>query len=249
MRGVFLFISLIFLASCAVSVRVPGNRFHSPETVEQNKGSIGLGRAGMGKVKLTENYESQFIEDRDFKLEYSSSLHGSLAYGIVNRVEIGAFYNNDSSTSLYGKFNFFKSKVGSNELLLTGVLSLGFSSEEKTAMLGGTTSSVDISFYNSDVGLLAGLTLSERFLVYSGAYYLSMSYEGTHKVRDVSRDVKGSIVSPTLAYGFHWKMSPRLALIAEGAYSKLGASTKDDDYSANQFERDIHSWGVKFNIY
>ncbi len=245
MQRLILFTSIIFLVSCSVSVRVPGNRFHTPETVPEHKGSVGLGRAGMGKVELTQDFESQFIEERDFNLEYSSSLHGSIAYGPVERLEIGAFYNNDSSTSIYGKFNFLKS----GDFLLSGVLSLGLSGDQKTASIGGSNSSVDINFFNYDAGLLAGLSLSERFMIYSGAYYLRMSYEGTHKVRDVSREVAGSIASPTLVYGFQWKLSRSLSLVAEGAYSMLGASVAEDEYNPDQFQRDLHSWGVKLNIY
>lgn len=249
MKSLGLFLSLLIFASCSVSVRVPGNRFHTPETVAEHKGTIGVGRAGMGKVELTDDFESHFIEDRDFNLSYSSSLHGSIAYGIINRVEVGAFYNYDSSTSLYGKVNILRSKMGSSEFLLSGVMSIGISSDTKEATVSSTKSSVDVNFTTTDTGLLAGIAFTDRFMIYTGAYYLSMSYDGTHKVRDVSRDVEGSIISPTAVYGFQWKLSPSVALIAEGAYSKLGATTKEDDYSANQFKRDIHSWGVKMAIY
>ncbi len=249
MRHILVVVLLVFCSACSVSVRVPGNRFHTPETVGAKKGSVGIGRAGMGKVELTSDYESYFIEDRDFVLEYSNSLHGSLSYGLIDRVEIGAFYNSDSSTSLFGKIKILDSKVGSNQFLLSGVLSLGFSSDDKSVSESSNNSSVEVDFTNHDTGLLAGLAFSDRFMIYTGAYYLSMSYEGTQKVRGNERKVEGSIASPTAVYGFQWRLSPSLALIAEGAYSKLGASTKEDEYSPDQFKRDIHSWGVKMAIY
>ena len=243
--GAFLFMS------CAVSVRVPGNRFQTPETLAPKKVSVGVGRAGMAKVELTSDFTRHYVGERDFALTYSSSAHGSFGVGVHDRVEFGAFYNYESSTSLYGKIKISDNEIGQgHRLIFSGVLSLGLSADSKDEVqTGSLKDEIDLSYFTYDAGLLLGYTLNEDFMLYSGIYYLEMSASGKQIINGVQKDVEATIASPSVVYGFSYKISRIIDFIAEGSYSRVGASAQEDDSFPDRFKRNIHSWGVKFNFH
>lgn len=253
MKNTIFILTLLTLVSCSVSVRVPGNRFHTPETNGKKKVNASLGRAGMGKVELTEDYTRYYVSTKDAKLSYSQSLHGEFSYGASDNVDVGLFYNSDSSLSLFGKGNLLSGDWGGGQkYYLSGVVSGGISSEEKEAdgnSFNSNDARVSINFFTLDAGLLIGSRVSESFLYYAGLYYLNMSFDSEHKIGSKTKDKKGYITAPTATYGFEWSLGKSLSLTAEGAYSKLGVGDDEKKFISNQQTRGIHSWGVRLNIF
>lgn len=250
MKNTLLILTLT-MSACSVSVRVPGNRFHTPEVLGKKKVGASLGKAGMGKVEFTDDYTRRHALAQNASLHYSKSLHGQLSYGVSPNADLGIFYNSDSSLSLFGKANFLTGDFGSSQkYFVSGVLSGGFSSESKTADKTALSDNaeIDMSFWNTDAGILIGARASDYFLYYAGLYYLSMNYSSEHRIDLVTKEEKGVITSPTATYGFELRISKHLSLTAEGAYSKLGISSDKSDFIATDKKRDIHSWGVRFNI-
>lgn len=130
------------------------------------------------------------------------------------------------------------------------MLSGGFSSENKTSddTALSDDSEIDMSFWNTDAGILIGARTNDHFLYYAGLYYLSMNYSSEHRINQIQKNEKGIITSPTATYGFELRLNKHLSLTAEGAYSKLGISSDKSDLIATDKKRDIHSWGFRFNI-
>lgn len=105
MKNTLLILTLT-MSACSVSVRVPGNRFHTPEVLGKKRLSAGLGKMGMGKVQFTDDYTRRHASAKNSSLLYSNSLHGQLSYGVSSNADLGIFYNSDSSLSAFGKRTF-----------------------------------------------------------------------------------------------------------------------------------------------
>lgn len=245
----YIFVLLIlFTTACSVSVRVPGNRFQTSETIGETKRPfLGAGLAGMGRVQFSPNYSRTLIDEKNPDIMYSRSLHLSGITGVTPRFDIGVVYNNDSSFGLMGKWQFLKhSLTDSLKLSSAVVLSIGVSSD-KSEENSGRPSSLNMEFGLGDMGLLLGLRVSPKHLFYSGAYLCNMDYEGKHTLHGQTYPLDGSISCDTVTYGWEFATSEKHRWILEGASTQIRTSDSTGVDRVYQKKRTINVVGFKHN--
>lgn len=239
---------LVLFAACSVSVRVPGNRFQTSETVgEIQRLWMGAGLAGMGKVQFTPDYSQRFVDEKNPDITYSSSLHLNAAAALTSRFDVGVIYNTDSSLGVMGKWQFLEHGLTDSLKLSSAlVLSIGVSSDNKKEN-HGRPSVVDIDFGLGELGLVVGLRISPHHLFYSGAYLCDMNYTGKQTVHGQTRDLDGSISCDTITYGWEFATIEKNSWILEGATTRIKTSDSTGTNPVYQKKRTINVFGIKHN--
>lgn len=247
-KNLFL-ISILFNIGCSIDVKAPGNRFQTSETIgESKKFTVAGALAGMGRVELTDDYAHHFVDEKNPHISYAYSprVDGNLA--LTSRFDVGVFYAQDASASLMGKWQFLKHRLGSESSLSSALFfSYGISSDDKGENYG-TSTSIDVDFKTSDLGLILGVRLSPTHLLYSGGFFCKILYDGHHTIGSQTRNLDGQFSCNAITYGWEYTVSQKSRVILEGATTNLKTSDSTGSSPTYQKERTINNIGLKYTL-
>ncbi|HAZ11242.1 MAG: hypothetical protein A2X86_08280 [Bdellovibrionales bacterium GWA2_49_15] len=246
-----LLLLIFFISSCALGVKVPGNRFQTSET-SGKKGHfrVGAGEAGMSKVTLTPASDSVYINEKNPEISNAeSSLIVDGRYAATRRLDLGILYYHDSTLSYLLKWQFLEGRfLQDKKYSMALSVSSGYSSDYANGVNSLRRTKSKIEYINSDLGLIAGIRPYSNFLIYGGIFDMFMTYEGQQTIDGDRRLYDGSIDSETITLGLEIAAEERWKIQIEGARSLIRTSASKKIQDSYDKAKIVHNIGAKLNF-
>ncbi len=176
--------SLILFASCAIKVKVPANRFDSPETMGGHfRIKLNGGIGGTHSVLLTEDYLTKAPDTTNPTHERSTFLRLGGGLSILENLDVEIRNFNQ----LLGKYQLAgdsrqRAQAGNFALSVTGTIGYQSSKETGTPLSSGNKSiTVKMTEVLLDAGLISGYRVADWLLLYGGPVVSRKQFWGTYQ--------------------------------------------------------------------
>jgi len=186
--GFSLVVSLTSFSGCALGVRVPTNRFDSPETEGPGRGHMdALGIVGASSLAVTPDETASPPDLGSAVTGPSSSAHWGLDLGIVNRLDLGLRANTDAAWMAQFKYQLAGPNhaqalelIDDQDEVFSAALTLGFNfySAKGSVDSNQVHTEHDLSVSGIDLSGIIGYRLSRTFLPYAGLFTSANTYSG-----------------------------------------------------------------------
>ncbi len=228
----FIGLALLLTAasSCAVSMKMQGNRFESSEVYGKTAGRIDTAYDGQANIELTPDYTFTAPSTTNPNLGAIHDLAVGGGMGIKDRFEIG-INTNWVAHAKYQIFGAPKIRAEEGNVSLSAVASLGYDSDTRS------DSGLSSNYYNSHIEyttvgaqLVAGYRLDPLVNFYFGPFAERGNYTGTYAIQGVSTtNYSGQATNVGGLFGLEIG-SPRVSGMIEGAWNHTTSGSSKNSY-------------------
>ncbi len=206
-------------SSCAISYKMPDNRFETPE-VNSGFGKVTI-KAAYGQAKeieLTPDYSTTYIDTSIPAITSKDQIHSGLSLGLIDNLEAGLRYLSDVGVALNFKYQFV-GKKSEKGMHMAANISGGGGSESKSEGYS-TPSSAKLS--NSFIGgdLIFGWRTGRDFMFYTSVFRDEASYKVDQTRAGVNQYFEGESVNTGGTFGIVVNFSNSANIMLEFARAK-----------------------------
>lgn len=232
----------VLTACSSIAINVPAGRMVSPEALPLVKARIGTGGATQASIEVESDASARplaYDAPKYRNIPETAFIKGALGLGQGFEVlaKAGTFYG---SSGVWGKYQFFGPQVteGTAEqtsfaatIGIVGASDVGTGDQNGNLGPGGHDWSARANSWGSDVALIWGYRIDERFLIFGGPFYTSWKYnlkvrhersdDGTSAEAEYTLNGEGERKGVSLAMEFSTQARVRFVLIPEVVVSHL----------------------------
>ncbi len=232
MKSLCLGLVLCLVSSCALSYKMPDNRFETSETTGKLWGTRLYTGVGNGKdVTVTPDFSQVWADPNDpgFARAGFFLLGGEL--GMHERIDVGLQHVSDLGTMLKAKYQFI-GQSGVEGFQASVAAHAGGGSEEKSeTSQTPTRAELDTSVIGAD--LIVGYRFNPIVLVYASFFHDSFSYKVNQTMGANQKNIEGKSKNTGGTFGASFLINKTLEITAE--YSGATGRSAGDRFWTNSF--------------
>ncbi|GEM_PF-2532609 len=218
-------------SSCAVNMKMQGNRFESSEVYGKTAFRLKTAYTGQSNTLLTNDYTlfAPSVQNPDVGPSHTVIVGGGM--GIKDRFEVGV----DTNSVGKAKFQLLgdpKIRAGEGNFSLSIVGSLGYTSEDDSENAFFSNQGYKVHLESTTYGgqLVAGYRLDKLVNLYAGPFIERGDYTGSYEITGVSRnDLNGHSLNKGAVIGVEFG-SPRVTGMIEGAWNQTVSGSSKNSF-------------------